>query len=136
MPRMILLLGLGEVKEYSYLRLRDLTPHLLETFKKLGSFNVCVSLPYEESTPVDCGKSAEVLIEGVADCLDLGRGVLDGEWIHDLRLFFAEGEEHFSEILFWGSNRPVHPARADSDTNFRSLGRPSCSPFQDLNLTL
>jgi len=100
MPRMILLLGLGEVKEYSYLRLRDLTLHLLETFKKLGTSNVCFSLPYEESYPVDCGKSAEVLIEGVADCLDLGRGLLDGEWIHHLRLFFAGGEEHFSEILF------------------------------------
>ncbi len=100
MPRMILLLGLGEVKEYSYLRLRELTPPLLETFKKLGAFNVCVSLPYEESSLVDCGKSAEVLIEGIADCLDLNQGLLDEAWIHRLRLFFAEGEEHFSEILF------------------------------------
>jgi Cytosol aminopeptidase family, N-terminal domain len=98
-PRMILLFGLGEVKEYSYLRLRELPPHLLETLKKLGTLNVCLSLPYEESYNVDCGKLAEVLIEGIADCLDLSGYPFDGEWIKSLRLSFAEGEEHFFEIL-------------------------------------
>ena len=98
-PRMILLLGLGEVKEYSYLRLRELSPHLLETLKKLDASNVCLSLPYEESYNVDCGKLAEVLIEGIADCLDLSGYPFNEEWIKNLRLFFAEGEENFSEIL-------------------------------------
>jgi len=98
-PQMILLLGLGEVKEYSYLRLRELSPHLLETLKKLGILNVCFSLPYEESTHVDCGKLAEVLIEGISDCLDLCQYPIDKEWIKNLRLFFAEGEEHFSEMI-------------------------------------
>ena len=99
MPRMILLLGLGEMKEYSYLRLRELSPHLLETLKKLDAFTVCLSLPYEESTHVDCGKLAEVLIEGMADCLDLHPYPFNEEWIKNLELHFAEGEEHFFEIL-------------------------------------
>jgi hypothetical protein len=98
-PRMILLMGLGLVKEYSYLRLRDLPPHLLETLKKLDASNVCLSLPYEESTSVDCGKLAEVLIEGIADCFDLSGYPFNEEWIKNLRLYFAEGEENFFEIL-------------------------------------
>jgi len=98
-PRMILLLGLGEVQDYSYLRLRELSPYLLETLKKLNTSNICLSLPYEESFNVDCGKLAEILIEGIADCLDLGPYRLDEEWIKGLRLFFAEGEERFAEIL-------------------------------------
>jgi hypothetical protein len=98
-PRMILLLGLGETKEYSYLRLRELAPHLLVALKKLGTLNVCFSLPYEENYNVDCGKLAEVLIEGIADGSDLGEHPFDEEWMKNLRLFFAEGEEHFSELL-------------------------------------
>jgi hypothetical protein len=99
MPRMILLLGLGKVREYSYLRLRELSPYLLVTLKKLNISNVCLSLPYEESYNVDCGKLAEVLIEGIADCLDLDQYLFYKEWIKTLRLFFAEGEERFPEIL-------------------------------------
>ena len=99
MPRMILLLGLGNVNEYSYLRLRDLFPYLLETLKKLNTSQVCLSLPYEESTNVDCGKLAEVLIEGMADCLDSDQYSFKQEWIESLKLFFAEGEERFHEIL-------------------------------------
>jgi hypothetical protein len=98
-PRMILLLGLGKVKEYSYLRLREICSHLLETVKRLKASNVCLSFPYEESYNVDCGKLAEVLIEGIADCSDLDRYPSNGEGIEGLRLFFAEGEECFSEIL-------------------------------------
>lgn len=98
-PRMILLLGLGEVREYSYLRVRELSPHFLETLKKLDALRVCLSLPYEERYGVDCGKLAEVLIEGIADCLDLTGHSCTGEWIKKLQLFFAEGEENFLEIL-------------------------------------
>ncbi len=98
-PPIILLLGLGKVKEYSYLRLREICPYLLEVLKRLKASNVCLSLPYEESYNVDCGKLAEVIIEGIADCLDLDRYRSDEEWIKGLRLFFAEGAEHFSEIL-------------------------------------
>ena len=87
------------MKEYSYLRLRELSTHLLETLKKLDALEVCLSLPYEESYNVDCGKLAEILIEGIADCLDLGQYRFDGEWVKGLRLFFAEGEERFPEIL-------------------------------------
>jgi hypothetical protein len=107
MPRMILLLGLGEVKEYGYLRLREIPFHLLEILKKLDAFNVCLSLPYEGSTNVNCGKMAEVLIEGIANCLDLGGDPFNGEWIKKLRLYFAEGDEHLSEIL-----SGVHTAKA------------------------
>ena len=99
MPRMILLLGLGKVREYSYLRLRELSPYILEILKKLNTSNICLSLPYEEGCNVDCGKLIEVLIEGIADCLDLDQYSFDQEWVKGLRLFFAEGEERFSEIL-------------------------------------
>jgi hypothetical protein len=98
-PRMILLFGLGEVKEYSYLRLRELPPHLLAILKKLRVQNICFSLPYEESYNVDCGKLAEVLIEGIADCLELSGYPFHEEWIKNLRIYFAEGEDHFLEIL-------------------------------------
>jgi len=98
-PRMLLLLGLGERREYSYLRVRELSVHLLETLKKLDALDVCLSLPFEERYNVDCGKLAEVLIEGIADCLDLNGHSFDGEWIQRLRLCFAEGEENFLEIL-------------------------------------
>lgn len=99
MPRMVLLLGLGGVNEYSYLRLRELSPHLLETLKKLDANNVCLSFPYQESTHVDCGKLAEVLIEGIADCLEFREYPFNEEWIKNLRLVFAEGEENFFEML-------------------------------------
>jgi len=97
--RIILLLGLGQVKEYSYLRLRELSPFLLETLKKLNTSNICLSFPYEDSCNVDCGKLTEVLIESIADCLDLGQYSFNQEWIKGLRLFFAEGEERFPEML-------------------------------------
>ncbi len=99
MSRMILLFGLGEVREYSSLRARGLCAQLLETLKKLDALNVCLSLPYEESYNVDCGKLAEVLIEGIADCLDLSGYSFNGEWIERLQVCFAEGERNFLEIL-------------------------------------
>jgi len=99
MSRIILLIGLGQVKEYSYLRLRELSPFLLETLKKLNTSNICLSFPYEEGYNVDCGKLTEVLIEGIADCSDLGQYSFNQEWIKGLRIFFAEGEERFPEML-------------------------------------
>jgi len=98
-PRLTLVLGLGEVKEYNYLRLRELSLHVLEILKKLEAVNVCLSLPYEESYHVGCGKLAEVLIRGIADCINLSGYPFNGEWIKKLRLHFAEGEEHLSEVL-------------------------------------
>jgi hypothetical protein len=98
-PRMILLIGLGEAKEYSYLRIRDLSPFLLGTLKKLSVSDVCLSLPYEGVTDLDCGKLAEVLIEGMTDCLDLKGHSFDAEWIKNLRIYFAEGKEYFYELL-------------------------------------
>ena len=98
-PRMILLLGFGEVREYSYLRVRELSAQILETLKKLDARGVCVSLPHGESYNVDCGKLTEVLIEGIADCLDLSGYSFNEKWIKDLRICFAEGEENFLEIL-------------------------------------
>jgi len=98
-PRIILLVGLGKVNEYSYLRLRELSPYLLETLRKLNVSDICFSLPFEEGTNVDCGKLAEVLLEGIADCLDLDPFSVDEGWIKGLRIFFGEGEDHFHEIL-------------------------------------
>jgi len=99
MSRMILLLGMGNVNEYSYLRLREIFPYLLETLMKLKTSHVCLSLPYEENYNVDCGKLAEVFIESIADWLGGDQYSLDKEWIKSLSLFFAEGEERFREIL-------------------------------------
>jgi hypothetical protein len=98
-PRMILLLGLGAVREYSYPRVRELSAGLLETLKKLDATDVCLSLPHGEGYNVDCGKLAEVLIEGITDCSDLNGYSFNEEWIKRLRLCFAEGEENFLEIL-------------------------------------
>jgi hypothetical protein len=39
------------------------------------------------------------MIEGIADCLDLHGYPFDEEWIKNLQLYFAEGEEHLDEIL-------------------------------------
>jgi hypothetical protein len=99
LPRMILLLGLGEVKAYSYLLLRKLSPHLLETLKKLGPINICLSFPYGESYHVDCKKIVESLILGIGDGLGHQPLPLEEGWISKLRLYFAEGEEYFQEIL-------------------------------------
>ena len=99
LPRMILLLGLGEVKRYSDLRLRELSPYLLDTLKKLGRPNICLSFPYGESYHVDCRKVVESLIEGIADGLDYREPPLEEGWMRRLRLYFAEGEEVFAEIL-------------------------------------
>ena len=98
-PRIILLVGLGKVSEYSYLRLRELSPFFLETLKKLKVSDICFSLPHEEGTNVDCGKLAEVLLEGIADCLDLDSFSVDEGWIKGLRIYFGEGEDHFREFL-------------------------------------
>jgi len=99
LPRMILLLGLGEVKKYSSLRLRELSPYLLETLRKLGWRNVCLSLPYGDSYHVECRKIVESVIEAIADDLGHYETALEEGWTRRLRLFFAEGEEVFPEIL-------------------------------------
>ena len=99
LPKMILLLGLGEVKRYSYLRLRKLSSYLLNTLRKLGWLNVCLSFPYGESYHVECRKMVESLIEAIADGLEQHEPIFEEGWIRRLRLYFAEGEEVFPEIL-------------------------------------
>jgi Cytosol aminopeptidase family, N-terminal domain len=98
-PRMILLLGLGKWKEYTYFRLRELSPHVLETLHKLNITSLCLALPHGEVYNVECGKLAAVLFEGIVDCLHPEGDALDEEWIRSLRLFFPEEEERFKEIL-------------------------------------
>lgn len=99
LPRMMLLLGLGEVKSYSCLRLRSLSSSLSDILRKLGLLNICLSFPCGESYHVDCRKIVESLIEGIADGSEQQGSLLDGGWIRRLRLYFAEGEEVFPEIL-------------------------------------
>jgi len=98
-PKRILLIGLGMARDYSYLRLRELSSHLFETLKNLNAFRICLSFPSERQYNVDCGKTAEVLIEGIADCLDKDQSSIYGEWVKDLKLFFSAEEERFPEIL-------------------------------------
>jgi hypothetical protein len=99
MSRMVLLLGLGHMKEYGRLRLNKVAPRLLQIVKRLEAFDICLSLPYGEGTGVDCRKMAEVLVEGVASSLSLSGDPLNTECIKRLKIYFAEGEEHLSEIL-------------------------------------
>jgi len=97
LPRMILLIGLGEVKEYDHLRLRKLLPDLSDTLHKLGPGSVCLSFPYGEGYHVDCRKTVESLILGIGDSLQ-GQSSSVQKWTRTLRLCFAEGEEYFQEI--------------------------------------
>ncbi len=97
---LVLLLGMGSVKEYGTLMLRQLAPYLLSTLRGLQGSDICVSLPCGENYNVDAGKAAEVFIEAVADSLGHDASVVQEEWIMRLRLFFAEGEERLPEILF------------------------------------
>jgi hypothetical protein len=97
-PPWILLLGLGKVRDYSTLRLRDLFPRLFETLRNLKSSKVCLSFPSNEKYNVDCGKSAEVLLEGMSDCFNSGVSS-DEDWANKLQLFFVAEEEKFPEIL-------------------------------------
>jgi hypothetical protein len=96
-PKAILILGLGQIKEYSYLSVREVVPFVVETLKNMRASNLCFSLPYGDEYNVDCGKLTEVLLEGITDSLD--QSPSDREWIENLTLFFGEGEKRFSEIL-------------------------------------
>ena len=98
-PRMILLVGLGKARGYSYLRLRELFPYVLGALKKLKAVSICPAFPQGEGYGVDSGKLAEVLIEGIADCLGPDGNPSDREWVNQLRLFFAEREEQLPEVL-------------------------------------
>lgn len=98
-PQLILLIGLGKSKEYSYLRLRELSPYLFETLEKLKTSNICLAFPEDEARNVECGKLAEILIEGIADRLDAAPSLSEGEWIKGLRLLFSEKLERFPEVL-------------------------------------
>lgn len=98
-PPLVLLLGLGELKDYSYLRLREIFPFLLETLQKLAVKKICLSFPYGETYKVDCGKLAEVLLEGIADSLEMACHSIDEVWLRGVQIFFGEGEQYFYEIL-------------------------------------
>ena len=95
--RLILLFGLGKAREYSYLSVREIFPFMMEAFKNLKASHICLSLPYGEEYNVDCGKLAEVLLEGLMDGLD--QYPSDCAWMENLTLSFAEGGERFSEVL-------------------------------------
>jgi len=98
-PTVILLIGLGRLREYSYLRVRELCPYLLEILRKMRASSFNLSLPYGANYQVDCGKLAEVFIEGMADGLHDGAGASDVEWLKNLRLFLAVGKGSFAEML-------------------------------------
>jgi len=95
---LILLVGLGKVREYSYLRLRELLPSLLESLQKLNVSKVCFSLPEDEEHQVESGKMAEVLMEGIADSTAESRSGREG-WVKGLTLYFAEREDGSAEVL-------------------------------------
>ncbi len=98
-PPLILIVGLGKVKEYSYPRLRELFPYLLRAVRKLNVSKICFSLPEDAERQVEAGKLAEVLMEGIADSLTETDASGVESWIRGLELFFAEEEERYREIL-------------------------------------
>jgi hypothetical protein len=98
-PPLILVVGLGKVKEYSYPRLRELFPYLLRTVRKLNVSKVCFCLPEDAERLVEAGKLAEVLMEGIADSLSEADASGVESWIRRLQLFFAETEERYTETL-------------------------------------
>ena len=96
---LILLIGLGRLSDYSPLRLRELSPHLITTFQGIQVPNICLSFPCGQPYSVDCSKTVEVLVEGVADCLDRDPGLMSEEWVRNLRLLFAQEAGRFEETL-------------------------------------
>jgi hypothetical protein len=98
-PTVILLVGLGRVRDYSYLRVRELCPYLLEILRKMRASSFNLSLPYGANYQVDCGKVVEVFIEGMADFLQHGVSSSDVEWVKNIHVFLAEGKESFAEML-------------------------------------
>jgi len=96
---LILVVGLGKVKEYSYPRLRELFPYLLRTVRRLNVSRICFSLPEDAERLVEAGKLAEVLMEGIADSLSEADASGVEAWVRGLQLHFAEGEERYTEVL-------------------------------------
>jgi len=90
---------LGEVKKYGPVRLHELSSYLLDTLRKLGWRDVCLSFPYGDSYHVESRKIVESLIEGIAKDLNNPKHFPEDGWAKRLRLYFAEGEEVFPEIL-------------------------------------
>lgn len=99
LPKLFLLFGFGNLRQYSYLRVREISMYILNILNKLNALNICLSLPYSDEYNVDCGKLVEVLLEGIGDCLDKNQDLFKKEWIETLRISFAEGEEKILEIL-------------------------------------
>lgn len=93
-PRMILLIGLGMVRDYSYLRLREIASHMTENAERMQASRIGVSFPYGKGYNVEGGKVAEVLIEGIVDCPEK-----DGGWKQRLCLLFPLNQKAFSETL-------------------------------------
>ena len=96
---LILLIGLGRVREYGTLRLRELSAHLIMTLQGIQVPNICLSFPCGESYTVDYGKMAEALVEGIADCLDGDPRLTGEEWVKNLRLLFTQDADRFEETL-------------------------------------
>jgi hypothetical protein len=96
---LILLIGLGRVSEYSTLRLRELSAHLIMTLQGIQVPDICLSFPCEGPYNIDCGKTAEVLVEGIADCLDRDPCLTGEEWVKNLRLLFTQDAGRFEETL-------------------------------------
>jgi len=96
---LILLIGLGRVKEYALFRLRELSVHLIMTLQGIQAPTICLSFPCEEPYDLGCGKTAEVLIEAIADCFDRDPPLKDEEWVKNLRLLFTQEAGRFEETL-------------------------------------
>ncbi len=97
-PRIILLLGLGKVKEYGAIRVRELSSFLWSVLEKMRVQSVCACLPCGEDYNVDGGKLMALFLEEGAHRSDAPDG-FEQAWIRDLHLILSEDQERFSEIL-------------------------------------
>ncbi len=98
-PPFVLLVGLGKEREYSYPRLRELFPFLLNILKNLDVSKICFSFPEDEEHQVELGKLAEVLMEEIVDSVEKRPSGLEEDWVRHLTLVFAEGPRGSDEIL-------------------------------------
>jgi hypothetical protein len=98
-PRIMLLLGLGKVREYGILRVRELSSSLWRVLLKMRVPSACVSFPCGEGIPMDCGKLLMVFLEEGAHCAGEKPRGFEEEWIKNLQLLFAEEQGNPPEML-------------------------------------
>jgi hypothetical protein len=98
-PRLNLLLGLGKIRGYDILRIREVSSNLWHVLQKMCVPSACVSLPCGGAYKVDCGKLLAVFLEEGVHRADGKPHGIEEAWIRNLQVLFAEEGGRFSEML-------------------------------------